>query len=443
MIQKKNQAARISDMEVLSDLLKDTKDAKDTRAGRPDSPASRTTKPSQADELVQAPITKTPEPASHPQPNHHPQVIDSDVENFTTRLDTLICQFRNESLKEFLTVKRSILHEQISTIEAEKKRCSALVSSKQDEIQHLTEQLNRTTKAYSQDESQKDSLSLMLGTVKLRHSSLKLKTQCYLSWLAYHNRRSHKKKTEKLVGRLYRRAVFNFVFVPWKTNWKSFSARKAQKRFSDSLEAEKASIAMHFNKEIEMLRNRLEDAERKVQSEEDAKLAIQENLKKAFMRGVCAMNFEAMNILNPNAESPGQAFGQAAKIDFFDVGQNLQTRVEVKEQREQRETREIRELRDGQVGEGTPVKGVPEIYEIGNGLPAESKELKWKAAPVFGRPQTAQVISNDGIFGIGLPVVNSGNQSEGKVIVVNNAKAQEVKITGKIPVKSAMVKKSK
>ena len=26
---------------------------------------------------------------------------------------------------------------------------------------------------------------------------------------------------------------------------------------------------------------------------------MQENLKKAFMRGVCALNFEAMNILNP------------------------------------------------------------------------------------------------------------------------------------------------
>ena len=27
---------------------------------------------------------------------------------------------------------------------------------------------------------------------------------------------------------------------------------------------------------------------------------MQENLKRAFMKGVCALNFEAMNILNPN-----------------------------------------------------------------------------------------------------------------------------------------------
>ena len=31
-----------------------------------------------------------------------------------------------------------------------------------------------------------------------------------------------------------------------------------------------------------------------------SKTNMQENLKKAFMRGVCALNFEAMNILQPS-----------------------------------------------------------------------------------------------------------------------------------------------
>lgn len=31
---------------------------------------------------------------------------------------------------------------------------------------------------------------------------------------------------------------------------------------------------------------------------------MQDNLKKAFMRGVCALNFEAMNILDPNGDDP-------------------------------------------------------------------------------------------------------------------------------------------
>jgi hypothetical protein len=66
-------------------------------------------------------------------------VIDQDVEEFTLKLDSMIASFRNQSVKEFLGMKRAILHEQITTIEAEKKRCNALLSAKQDEIEHLKE----------------------------------------------------------------------------------------------------------------------------------------------------------------------------------------------------------------------------------------------------------------------------------------------------------------
>ena len=40
------------------------------------------------------------------------------------------------------------------------------------------------------------------------------------------------------------------------------------------------------------------------------KAIMQENLKKAFMRSVCALNFEAMNILDPNAPPQAQAMQQ-------------------------------------------------------------------------------------------------------------------------------------
>jgi hypothetical protein len=51
------------------------------------------------------------DPPKEQRRNHHPQVIDQDVEDFTIKLDTMIGSFRNESIKEFLTMKRSILHE--------------------------------------------------------------------------------------------------------------------------------------------------------------------------------------------------------------------------------------------------------------------------------------------------------------------------------------------
>jgi hypothetical protein len=48
------------------------------------------------------------------------------------------------------------------------------------------------------------------------------------------------------------------------------------------------------------LREKLNEASAFVDNEQRNKAMMQENLKKAFMRGVCALNFEAMNILHPS-----------------------------------------------------------------------------------------------------------------------------------------------
>ena len=171
---------------------------------------------------------------------------------------------------------------------------------------------------------------------------------------------------------------------------------------------------MHYNKEIEMLRARLADAERKIATEEEEKVSIQENLKKAFMRGVCAMNFEAMNILNPSLVENG-------------------TSVKIKTP-----TKEIPEFTEK--NESFEYKERIPLDEISAVLPSDSKEMKWKAAPIFGRPATAPEKPNVIEYNYsGLPTIsNTNSQGEGKIIVVNNAKAGEAKITGKVPIKPAI-----
>lgn len=400
MIQKKSQAARITELEVSSDLLLDSD------LGRND------TSPTSKSEAILASFSEESVPQVRLKKDefHYPQVIDQDVENFTTRLDTLIGQFRNESLKEFLAVKRSILHEQITTIDTEKKRCNALLSTKQDELEHLKEELEGLHKSNFKNESQKEALALVVGTLKAKKAANFLLTQSYLAWRDFHRKSQHKKITRNLMSRMHRRAIFNYTFLPWKQNWKIFHQAKLQKNFIERLEHEKSEISMHFNKEIEMLRTRLVEADRRITSEEEEKVAIQENLKKAFMRGVCAMNFEAMSILNP-----GQSMSESPSVDYKTADFNADFEAEK----------------------------VP-LEEISSVLPSESKELKWKAAPVFGRPGSAperpQVIENSHYSGLpSIPFTNS--QGEGKVIVVNSSKGGEAKVTGKVPIKPVVGKR--
>lgn len=60
-------------------------------------------------------------------------------------------------------------------------------------------------------------------------------------------------------------------------------------------------MAQYYGKEITDLRNKLNEANHTLESFKESKSQIQDNLKKALMRGVVAMNLEAMNILEPES----------------------------------------------------------------------------------------------------------------------------------------------
>jgi centrosomal protein POC5 len=82
---------------------------------------------------------------------------------------------------------------------------------------------------------------------------------------------------------------------------------KDKEKFERSVKLEVQNIGASYSKEIDMLRRKLEEANRIVEKGNIQKSNMQDNLKKAFMRGVCALNFEAMNILDPNGEDPDLA----------------------------------------------------------------------------------------------------------------------------------------
>ena len=91
---------------------------------------------------------------------HHVQIIDEDVENFKRKIDILVKNFKTDSMKDFMSIKRHLLIEQKNTIESEKQKCDSLVGAKTDQIEHLKENLNRTRNALNKEIEIKEKLSL-------------------------------------------------------------------------------------------------------------------------------------------------------------------------------------------------------------------------------------------------------------------------------------------
>ncbi len=59
-------------------------------------------------------------------------------------------------------------------------------------------------------------------------------------------------------------------------------------------------LCAQYNKEAEQLREKLQETQTQLEKEQKNKAAMQENLKRMFLKGVCAMNFEAMNLFSPD-----------------------------------------------------------------------------------------------------------------------------------------------
>ena len=230
---------------------------------------------------------------------HHVQIIDEDVENFKRRLDIMVKNFRTDTLKDFMAIKRNLLIEQKTCIENEKQKCEALLSSKGDLIEHLKDDLAKTQKALNNQIIIKEKLVEIL--YKKNHDKI-LKRYKSLAFngvlMKYHLKKKSKKDKIKQCRKNYWDKYKSTFFKNLKQNWREMKIYKIVSVKEKACDDKLNEMAQKYGKEINDLRNKLNDANILIEQNNQSKAQIQENLKKVLMRGVMAMNMEAMNVLD-------------------------------------------------------------------------------------------------------------------------------------------------
>ena len=230
---------------------------------------------------------------------HHVQIIDEDVENFKRRLDIMVKNFRTDTLKDFMAIKRNLLIEQKTCIENEKQKCEALLSSKGDLIEHLKDDLAKNQKALNSQIIIKEKLVEIL--YRKNHDKI-LKRYKSLAFhnvlMKYHLKKKSKKDKIKLCRKKYWDSFKTTFFKNLKQNWLDMKIYKIVSVKEKACDDKLNEMAQKYGKEINDLRNKLNDANLLIEQNNQAKNQIQENLKKVLMRGVMAMNMEAMNVLD-------------------------------------------------------------------------------------------------------------------------------------------------
>ena len=156
--------------------------------------------------------------------SHHPQMIDEDVETFTHKLDTLILTFRTDSLKEFMRIKRNVLTEQSQKIEAEKNRCAALLSSKQDELERTKDELVLASGQAKRATTQVERLAAYLK--KYNRHRVVFFYKVFAGWRDILQQKKQHKRTMEMRLSHHKKQVKAMAFGGWKRDYTIYKKKK-------------------------------------------------------------------------------------------------------------------------------------------------------------------------------------------------------------------------
>ncbi|XP_013006496.1 centrosomal protein POC5 isoform X1 [Cavia porcellus] len=146
----------------------------------------------------------------------------------------------------------------------------------------------------------------------LSHAISKQKERIELMRTFFHWRIGHVKSRQdvyegKLADQYFQRALLKKVWKGWRSvvqrQWKEVVERACQARAEEVC----IQISNDYETKVALLSGALENAKAEVQRMQQEKEQFEDSMKKAFMRGVCALNLEAMTMFQ-NRNDTGTDF---------------------------------------------------------------------------------------------------------------------------------------
>ncbi|CAD8197894.1 unnamed protein product [Paramecium pentaurelia] len=373
--------------------------------------------------------------------NHAPQIIDEDTEQFKIRLEHILNVFKTEATSEFMTMKRSMLEDQKQTIKQDTEKYLQMYELKNNELQQTKEQLAEQMRICNQITERSEKIAQYCGKMKNTKRRLYILSNVLNSLKQYTKQSIKKKNNQKKGTKHYKQYLQRWIFNLWKKQFNIQIRINQCEKLKLSHQNDVDLLMAKFQKEQQLLEQKLQEATFQLDEANKIKLSMQENLKRAFMRGVCALNFEAMNVLNGSSQQMElDSLATNLLMNPFQQSSTQQQQQSTIHQPQQfnqlNDTLNLNESKDHWQRQHSPPKNI--IYHQQNRL--ETNDHRWKDAPIVGIKQLSEITENQSInMSISklvqqddLQFDKDDEQNEGKVIKVtfdnpSNIQTQSVK----------------
>merc|ERR1719253_1863261 len=228
---------------------------------------------------------------------------DPQGERFEDQLDQLLVRFRGQALDEVAKAQAEITADFRARQTADQMHYEAVIAEKGAEAQEYKRLHGDTTNRLEQKKQQLKQLLLLQQKLRLRDRRRHTAETAFLKWRALRHQHHAEKVQLRMSAKLHARRALQ-SFQAWKERTLLQRGEREAASLRAQLQTEKARLLALGELERQRVVEELEQARVLLREEQAAKRRLQEDLKSVFMRGVCTLNFEAMQLLNDRYVPP-------------------------------------------------------------------------------------------------------------------------------------------
>ncbi|CAG5123877.1 unnamed protein product [Candidula unifasciata] len=207
------------------------------------------------------------------------------------KLDSWLGKLKRDILAEFKLLAVQILESQKNAHQEEIKEISCERQQLEKEVNRLNEMVNTCEQSMSRKDVVIENLTQALGKQRDKVSM----AQAFYLTRAEHAEAKRERFTECLAAQHNRRRLTQKVMRAWfaliQKNWKNRIQKMCDKQAQDVCR----QLSIDYEDKIKALNDEIENMNRKLKIMQNEKEQYAMQVKKAFMRGVCALNMETMS----------------------------------------------------------------------------------------------------------------------------------------------------
>lgn len=228
-------------------------------------------------------------------------MVDGDLVRMETQLDSWCLDMKRNILAEFAQCKMALLEKHRQALRAEKQRHAAELNKQQNEMEGLKELLYTYEKTMEHKDHIIGNMTKAIQKQKERFDLLRR----FSMWKIKHV----EEKKEGFGSNLARKHRNHVLKCKLWSAWRSLVETKWKQKVEKACQSKAQDVCIQLTDEYE---GKLQEANKAL---EEARLEVgrlhaereiyEETMKKAFMRGVCALNLEAMHMFREPGDEDG------------------------------------------------------------------------------------------------------------------------------------------